>query len=99
MGNELAIASIRLRGAAEAGVLAHGPRPGRIHRWIDASRVRILTWLTERVIRIEPSKVSRSIHRLERRTRLRLSTHPGNGGTGWMVAGAGAFHRLRCETT
>ena len=39
---QVAIAAIGFDGAAEAGVLAHGPKAAAIHRGIDAAREREL---------------------------------------------------------
>ena len=77
--DQLAIAGIGLRGGAEARVLAHGPRPGGVHRRVDAPRVGIVAGLTERKIRIEFGEILRPVDGLEWRSRLRLCTHLGIG--------------------
>src|SRR2546428_501946 len=44
LGQEVAEAAVRLRRAAEAGVLAHRPEPSAIHLGVDAARERRLSW-------------------------------------------------------
>ena len=77
MRDQLVVARVGLRGGAEAGVLAHRPRPAGVHRWVDAPRVGIVAGFTERKIRIEFCQILRPVHGLEWRSRLRLCTHPG----------------------
>src|SRR5690348_15972673 len=42
LGEQIAEARVRLLGGAEAGELAHGPKTGAVHGWVDAPRVRRL---------------------------------------------------------
>ena len=93
--DQLAIAGIGLRGGAEARVLAHGPRPGGVHRRVDAARVRIVAGLTERKIRIEFGEILRPVDGLEWRSRLRLCTHLGIVAC---IARAAARSRLSAPT-
>ena len=46
-GEQLLVARVGLRGGAEAGVLAHRPRPAGVHRRVDAAGERVLPRLAQ----------------------------------------------------
>ncbi len=50
---QVAIALIRFGGAAEAGVLARGPRAAAVHRGIDAARERELARVADVALGVE----------------------------------------------
>src|SRR4051812_9567098 len=45
--DEILETGISLFGGAEARILAHGPGPAAVHRWVDATHVRVLARVTK----------------------------------------------------
>ena len=63
---EIAVAPVRLRRRAEAGVLAHGPEPAAVHRGLDAARVRELARESDAVEVVLGPRLLGSVDALER---------------------------------
>ncbi len=63
---QLPVAGVGLGGGAEAGVLAHGPRTGRVHGRVDAARERVRTGSPIRSSR-SAGRSAGSVHRLDRK--------------------------------
>ncbi len=73
---EEAIALVGVRGAAEAGELAHRPELAPVHRLVDAARVRVLAGDTEVAVDVEPGDGVGPVARLQRQAAERVL---GNG--------------------
>ena len=70
---QIAVARVRFRGGAEAGVLPHRPQPAAIHRRLDAARERKLAGEAELAGRVPAGEVVGCAHgRGSRCSRRRL---------------------------
>ena len=72
---QLVVALVGLSRGGEARVLAHGPRPARVHGRVDAAGERELTGLAEFPRRIESRRLPRAVYRLDWQPGLRLASH------------------------
>ena len=62
---QVAEALIGLGGAAETGVLPHGPQPSAIHRGVDAAREREFAGVAERSFRVPGAEVAPGVDGLQ----------------------------------
>ena len=73
--DQLVVALVALGRGAEAGVLAHRPRPPGVHRLVDAAGVRELARLPEPGLRVPAVERLRAVDRLEGKAGLGVTAH------------------------
>src|ERR1700730_17830138 len=88
LAEEIAIALVGFSGAAEAGVLAHGPKAAAVHGGVDAAGKRIPPRITNQFFRHRVKRAVRRVDALEGnpgKRRESLSAFGGNGGLAFRV--------------